>query len=314
MRGVFAGAAALSLLAACSQPSTVPPDGAAPRILGGSGATEALRAPRESAAPAAPDIADEAAPDPEHAASDGPVLSKDALLGRIDPASDDGFSVIPSRFSEPAGLYARKEAIAAFETMHAAAARDGVNLKIISAFRSFDRQTRIWEDKWTGRTRVEGEKLNESIADPVERARKILEYSSMPGTSRHHWGTDFDFNSLDNRWFESGEGLKVRDWLQANAADFGFCQVYSAKGDDRRTGYEEERWHWSYLPLAGGFLSQHRSAVSVADIAGFAGAETAASVRALDDYVAGISPDCLNSPISGPTSGPASGPGRGTNQ
>ncbi|NJK84501.1 MAG: M15 family metallopeptidase [Saprospiraceae bacterium] len=44
--------------------------------------------------------------------------------------------------------------------------------------------------------------------NPQERALKILKYSSMPGTSRHHWGTDIDLNSFSNSYFEQGEGKK----------------------------------------------------------------------------------------------------------
>ena len=31
----------------------------------------------------------------------------------------------------------------------------------------------------------------------------------MPGTSRHHWGTDIDFNSVDPAYFKTATGIKV---------------------------------------------------------------------------------------------------------
>ena len=38
---------------------------------------------------------------------------------------------------------------------------------------------------------------------PFERALDLLRYSSMPGSSRHHWGTDVDVHSLDPETFEA---------------------------------------------------------------------------------------------------------------
>ena len=49
----------------------------------------------------------------------------------------------------------------------------------------------------------------------------------MPSTSRHHWGTDIDLNSLNNSYFSSGKGLKEYDWLTTNANHYGFYQVYT---------------------------------------------------------------------------------------
>ncbi|MEM1220551.1 MAG: D-alanyl-D-alanine carboxypeptidase family protein, partial [Bacteroidota bacterium] len=131
-----------------------------------------------------------------------------------------------------------------------------------------------------------------TIPDAKERALKILEFSSMPGTSRHHWGTDIDFNSFENSYFAQGKGLKEYQWLDQNAARFGFCQTYSEKGESRPTGYNLEKWHWSYLPVAQAltkFAAQH---LKDEDIQGFAGAETAPSIGVVERYILGINPAC----------------------
>lgn len=122
-----------------------------------------------------------------------------------------------------------------------------IPFQIISSTRNFNHQNGIWSAKFNGKRLVEGKKLNLTIPDPLERARKILNFSSMPGTSRHHWGTDFDLNDLNNEYFRRGNGKILYDWLQKNAARFGFCQPYTA---GRSQGYLEERWHWSYKPLS----------------------------------------------------------------
>jgi LAS superfamily LD-carboxypeptidase LdcB len=161
-----------------------------------------------------------------------------------------------------------------------------VELTIISATRNFEAQKRIWENKWEGRTQVEGKNLT-TVKDAKQRARLILLYSSMPSTSRHHWGTDMDLNSLENSFFESGQGLKIYKWLTAHGAEYGFCQPYTSKTGGRM-GYEEEKWHWSYLPLSGLFLDEYKMQVTYKDIKGFAGSEVAQSIDVIKNYVMGV--------------------------
>ncbi len=214
-------------------------------------------------------------------------------MGDISPATSNGLLVaIPAAYASRTGMYAHRDAMLAFGQMHADAKAAGVNLKIISAFRSFKDQKRIWDNKWNGTTLVEGGKLPQTVPDPAARARKILEFSSMPGTSRHHWGTDFDLNDLTNTYFASGEGKAIHDWLNANAAKYGFCQVYSPKGADRPNGYQREDWHWSYMPVASGYLSQYPSLVGYDHLTGFEGAEAAREIDVIANYVQGINPAC----------------------
>jgi hypothetical protein len=214
------------------------------------------------------------------------------LLGKIDPAKDKRFARIPDTFTLGAakGAYLRTETLEAFAKMSAAARKEGVTLTIVSATRTFDAQKKIWEDKWTGKRLVDGENLSK-MTDTVARALIILRYSSMPGTSRHHWGTDVDLNSLNNSYFEGPEGSRVYNWLVKHATTFGFCQPYTSKSGGR-TGYEEERWHWSYMPLAGPLMAEYRRQVATADITGFRGSGTAGAVSALTDFVAGVA--CTN--------------------
>ena len=214
---------------------------------------------------------------------------KSYLLGKFDPASDVRFSKLGGEHTSGAAIggYLRKETYDAFVAMADAAKNEGIQLTIISATRNFESQKQIWENKWNGKVRVEGKDLT-TVKNPEERARMILRYSSMPGSSRHHWGTDMDFNSLENSYFEAGEGLKIYQWLTTHAPEYGFCQPYTSKAGGR-TGYEEEKWHWSYLPLSQPLLDEYIKNIHYEDIAGFKGGETAVTVRIIDDYVQGIS-------------------------
>ncbi|MBL7792676.1 MAG: M15 family metallopeptidase [Saprospiraceae bacterium] len=217
------------------------------------------------------------------------AFDTDYLMGRFDPAKHPDFTLVAPSFASREGMYLRKDTYEAFQRMHEAAKQDGINLLVISATRNFDYQKGLWEAKWTGRKKVDGQDLTKTIPDPQKRALKILEYSAMPGASRHHWGTDIDLNSLEDEHFLTGEGKKVYGWLVANASAFGFCQPYSA---GRTTGYHEEKWHWSYTPVAAQLTQLAAEKLQDKMITGFAGAEAAPAIRVVENYVLGINPEC----------------------
>jgi len=216
-------------------------------------------------------------------------VDKKYLLGQFDPYSDARFSKLKDEHTggSARGGVLRKESYEAFQKMAEAAKKEGLTLTIISATRNFESQKGIWENKWNGKTKVEGKDLT-TVKDKAERAKIILRYSSMPGSSRHHWGTDMDLNNLENSFFESGNGLKIYQWLKAHANEFGFCQPYTSKEDGVRTGYEEEKWHWSYMPLSTQFLDDYLKTVQYKDITGFKGSESADLIKIIQNYVQGI--------------------------
>ena len=211
------------------------------------------------------------------------------LMGKFDPKTTPLFVKIPKKYADRSGMYLRKEALAAFIQMQQAAQRDGVHLVIRSATRNFNYQKSIWERKWSGKKRLSDGTNARHIKDPKTRALRILEYSSMPGTSRHHWGSDIDLNAFNNHWFEAGKGLKIYQWLTANAAKYGFCQPYTP---NRPSGYKEEKWHWSYMPLARELLRSVPLALQDQDIQGFQGSDTAVQIGVVNKYVLGVNPEC----------------------
>lgn len=165
-----------------------------------------------------------------------PLLGENGTLGFVHGYGNEGMLIaIPSEYTSKDELI-HQNVLSPLLEMIDEAKRDGVNLTVVSAYRSYDRQKHIWETKWGDSDDVD-----------VVRAEGILRYSSFPGTSRHHWGTDVDFNSVSLTYWQGAEGRKVFAWLQNNASRFGFCQVY---GKGRKSGYEVEAWHWSYMPTA----------------------------------------------------------------
>lgn len=215
------------------------------------------------------------------------------LMGHFDPTTHSEFVEIPENYADRSGLFLRKEALAAFQQMYDAAKSEGIKLQIKSATRNFDYQKGIWENKWNGATILsDGTNVAKDISSPREKALKILLYSSMPGTSRHHWGTDIDLNAFNNAWFEKGEGLLIYRWLTENAFIYGFCQPYTAIGPDRPNGYQEEKWHWSYMPLSRTFTRAAELKLMDNLISGFGGSETAVEINVVKNYVLGINKTC----------------------
>ncbi|MCK0158705.1 M15 family metallopeptidase [Cellulophaga sp. F20128] len=158
------------------------------------------------------------------------------------------------------GINLRKEAHDAFLKMKVAAYSDGFDLKIVSSYRNYARQEGIWERKYLKYTQ------NENLS-PLDAIEKIVEYSTIPGTSRHHWGTDIDIidgyqkttgDVLVPEKFEAGgpfEDIKI--WMDENAQKYGFHLVYT--NDKKRRGFKYEPWHYSYAPISIPMLTQFRS-------------------------------------------------------
>lgn len=207
--------------------------------------------------------------------------SKAELLGKFDPATHPEFERVPRTWTDKENIHLRAEALAAYGRMRQAAGSADITLVVRSATRNFSYQKGIWERKWQ-RPQYMGWQA-------IDKARDIMTYSAMPGASRHHWGTDVDLNSFENDWFTSGEGERIYSWLQQHAAEFGFHQVYDDKSTGR-TGYELERWHWSYLPLAGPMLMAFNATISEEDLsqANFSGSVSADSLKVMDQFVNGV--------------------------
>lgn len=204
--------------------------------------------------------------------------SVDFVTGQFDFTTHDDFVKVDPQYADKE-IYLHEKTYKSFRAMVDSARADGITFTLISGTRNYGNQKAIWEGKWT----------QSDSSTALGKARGILEYSSMPMTSRHHWGTDIDLNDLNNSYFESGQGLKEYNWLKENANDFGFYQPYTDKSLNDRTGYNEEKWHWSYLPLAKQYLKYYNSNISNSDISGFDGSDLAEEIDMVKNYVNGIS-------------------------
>ena len=173
-------------------------------------------------------------------------FSEDELIGKGNPSLfGDGFKL-------------RKEVQTQFDLMKKAAKEKGFNIYVVSSYRSYTHQNGIWERKYKN-YRKQGFSHQKTI-------EKIIQYSTIPGTSRHHWGTDLDIidstkgipsNPLSEVHFnEGGRMRKFKLWLDENSKKYGFYLVYTNKPG--RKGFAYEPWHYSYKPMSLRMLNEYR--------------------------------------------------------
>lgn len=162
--------------------------------------------------------------------------------------------------SDQGPFKAREGAATAFERLAARAASAGFQLAIASGYRSYDRQLSLFNGKCLGDRQVLSESglpLDRQATAEHDWLEAILRYSALPGTSRHHWGTDIDIwdraavsddyaLKLVASEYESGGVFgELSAWLDelinADNAE-GFFRPY----DVDRGGVAPEPWHISF--------------------------------------------------------------------
>lgn len=157
------------------------------------------------------------------------------------------------------GINLQEPAYKDFTAMQKAAKADGISIQIVSSYRNFARQKSIWERKFYNYTEVEN-------YTPIQALDAIITYSTIPGTSRHHWGTDVDIidgniktkgDVLNPEKFENGGPFEaLKKWMDANAATYNFHLVYT--NNAKRKGFKYEPWHYSYAPISVPMLTAFR--------------------------------------------------------
>jgi LAS superfamily LD-carboxypeptidase LdcB len=134
-------------------------------------------------------------------------------------------------------------------------------IAIISSWRSFDYQCDIWNNKWCGKRPLldrNAQPLSHSQLDDHAKFKALCHWSAVPGTSRHHWGTDFDIflrapirqgysvQLTPDEFGPDGVCSKLEQWLTQHLNQFGFFRPYQTD----RGGVSPEPWHISYYPIA----------------------------------------------------------------
>jgi predicted deacylase len=110
----------------------------------------------------------------------------------------------------------------------------------------------------------------------------ILKTMSMPGFSRHHWGTDIDLmappvNHVD--WEGSGKFIDLIPFIRDHAREYGFFNPFSQpRPSPTDPHYSDEPWHLSYFPIANVLMEQWLRRISGAALDALI-ARTAGAIR-----------------------------------
>ena len=111
--------------------------------------------------------------------------------------------------------------------MKAAAKEDGIQLLVVSAFRSVDYQKQLILNK-----------INKGIG-----VDKILKVNTPPGYSEHHTGRALDITTSDcEPLTEAFELTEAFTWLVTHASKYQFSLTYPR---DNPYGIIYEPWHWA---------------------------------------------------------------------
>jgi LAS superfamily LD-carboxypeptidase LdcB len=151
------------------------------------------------------------------------------------------------------GCQVHRHVATPFKQLRGAATKAGFDLVAVSAFRDFGRQLAIWNAKY-----------DKPVAPglvaiaPDDRIDAILQWSALPGASRHHWGTDMDLidrtatppgyrvRLVTEEYAPGGPFSAAAEWLEIHAGRFGFFRPYRGIC----SGVQAEPWHFSFAPAA----------------------------------------------------------------
>lgn len=138
---------------------------------------------------------------------------------------------VPADLTNVFGEQMRTDAADALNKLLIAAKADGVIFKLISGYRSYDDQKKVYN----GYVRADGQ-------------AKADTYSARPGHSEHQTGLAVDLgNANGNCDLQSCFGATAAgQWLASHAHEHGFTIRYP-EGKEAITGYQYEPWHLRYV-------------------------------------------------------------------
>jgi hypothetical protein len=161
-----------------------------------------------------------------------PYVPEELSLGPADVP--DSLVALQAPLAVREGLYVTAATRRALVRLAAAAGADGVQLRVASAYRSYDRQKALFDAA-------------------RERHGSGQRWVAAPGTSEHQLGTTVDFcdaamtQVTEPGFADTAEGR----WLERNAERFGWVRSYTEENQEV-TGYLPEPWHyrWGVLEAA----------------------------------------------------------------
>lgn len=170
---------------------------------------------------------------PAHAADKAPIVKDPSVLtARVNKKISIG-NYVPAdlvtleTFTNGSGFYIRKVAFSDLKALVSDMQAASVPVKINSAYRSFDDQTKLY---------------NDGIAQNPKNSTII----AQPGFSEHQLGLALDFGAVTTGPAKGFANTSQSKWLAANGYKYGFALSYPS-GKEAITGFTYEPWHWRYI-------------------------------------------------------------------
>lgn len=174
-------------------------------------------------------------------------------------------------FDESINRYFHKDSYNDFCAFRDFAKESGHELYVTSSFRSFEDQLRIWNEKCEGIRPIydrSGVELKVSNLSPSKIVNAIINWSALPGTSRHHWGTELDVvdkkswpkdyhvQLIPSEFEKGGPFFDFGNWLNEkieNDESFSYYRPYL----EDLGGVAPEAWHISYNKVSSKYHKQY---------------------------------------------------------
>lgn len=163
------------------------------------------------------------------------IKEKNSVVSKVEPVIEqkdgityiNGILMVNKDYALPKTYDPKvnKEAYKALVKMQSDASLLGLDLSLVSGYRSYEVQDALFKKY--------------ALKDGEEKANT---YSAKPGHSEHQTGLAFDIGSVD----KSFENTSEAKWIEQNAHLYGFIVRYP-KGKTDITGYIYEPWHVRYL-------------------------------------------------------------------
>lgn len=145
----------------------------------------------------------------------------------ISPTYIKGVLIVNKTYALPSSYAPGVDATAKawLNKMFAAAKEDGLDLYIASGYRSYERQTQLY---------------NYYVSQDGKAAAD--RYSARPGHSEHQTGLAFDINDPSDSFI----GTPESKWLAKHCYEYGFIIRYT-QDKESITGFKYEPWHVRYV-------------------------------------------------------------------
>ena len=132
------------------------------------------------------------------------------------------------------GVQINRRAAEAYKKMDTAAASDGISIWISSAYRSSEKQEKLFHEEVSS--------ASDSCSSPQEAETYAEKSVARPGYSEHSTGLAMDLNGVRDDF----DTTPASHWLEEHAQEYGFILRYP-KDKQEITKIKYEPWHYRYV-------------------------------------------------------------------